>query len=288
MPRIAHIINPFKAPAGSDLEIAQPITIESIRQAKDAAEKLNPDLKVELLCATFPEDLAIIPPDFKNSGAILRSAADFGKFEIPLKLPLIADILQTAYNATDAEWIIYSNIDIGLHPSFYCRVAALLDEGYDAMMINRRRIPARYHSPADLPKILLEKGKSHPGFDCFVLHRSLIPKLRLEKVCIGVPFVEITLSQNIFALAGKWKIVADEWLTFHVGMEIFRKRAPKEYLDYNRGEYRKAIAQLWPSMDSRKLPYANLPPPLRWIEWGLHPCIPIKEAMKLEWQRVAG
>lgn len=283
--KLVHIINPFIPPSGSDLEYAQPITFATMRMAKEKAKDV---IEVELLATCFEEDEKTIPEDFKKTGFLTRSVLDEQDFEKKIKLPFIADILAKAVHESDAEYIIYTNIDIGLYPDFYLHVNDWLNEGHDALIINRKRIEPLYTKVEDLDKIFAQAGKSHPGFDCFVFHRNLFEKMELEKICIGVPFIEITFSQNLFHLAKKFKLVESDRNTFHIGMEIFKNRAPKEYFRYNRNEFRKAIKKLEPLLKSKNLPYSNLFLPLRIIKWGLHPCIPIKLGLKLEWRRMIG
>ena len=55
MLKIAHIINPIEVPTTSDLYIAQPITFETMRIAKEFAKD-----EVELYTAQYQEDLSII------------------------------------------------------------------------------------------------------------------------------------------------------------------------------------------------------------------------------------
>ena len=125
------------------------------------------------------------------------------------------------------------------------------------------------------------------------LHRQLMaprffPKFELAHVCVGVPFIGIITAQNLFAFGKNFLLLDQEHLTQHIGLEIFKKRAPKEYLGYNRTEFRKAIVALDPHLDSRKFPYSNLWLPFRLIKWGLHPSIPIKLALRLEWRQIWG
>lgn len=280
--KIAHIINPFIAPVTSDLAIAQPITFASIQLAK---EKAKDTADIELLAACYAEDAEVVPGFIRKTSFLQKSTLDQFDFKKKIKLPFIAEILEKAINETDAEYIIYSNIDIGLYPDFYMKVNELLNQGYDALIINRRRIEPIYTKPSELDRIFAQEGKSHPGFDCFVFHRSLFEKMFFENICIGVPFIEISFSQNLFHLAKKYKIVQTNDFTFHLGMEIFKKRAPKEYLLYNRNEFRKLIKKLDPILKSKNLPFSNLWLPIRIIKWGLHPCIPIKLGLKLEWRR---
>ena len=280
MLRIAHIINPFNADPSSDLYTAQPITFASMVAAKESAEN---SVEVSLFTAQFLEDRDCVPSTFKLTQDLERSVMDQDNFQKKLKLPLIADILGRLYESSNADYFIYTNVDIGLYPDFYMKIKSFIDSGLDAFIINRRRLPDGFDTIESLKEIYTLKGKKHPGFDCFVFKRDLFPKFSLEGICIGVPFIGITLSQNIFAFSERYKIFTDEILTFHIGEEIYRKRAPKEYFKYNQKEFWKAmnngpIKNLTP----KKMPYGNWPLPLRTIRWGLHPSIPIRLGLKLE------
>ena len=283
--RVAHIINPFIAPASSDLAYAQPITFETLRMAK---EKAREKMDIELLAACYAGDEAMVPAWIKKTTPLTRSVLDQQDFQKKIKLPFIADILEKAVHESTADYIIYSNVDIGLYPDFYTRLHTLLEEGYDALIINRKRIEPLYTRVSDLDKIWQQEGKKHPGFDCFIFHRELLSRMYLENICIGVPFIEISFSQNLFHLAKKFRLIETDNYTFHIGMEIFKKRAPKEYFMYNRKEYQKVIRQLDPVLASKNLPYADQWLPVRIIRWGLHPCIPIRLALKLEWRKWFG
>jgi hypothetical protein len=280
--KIAHIINPFIASPDSDLRYAQPITFESIRRA---AENAVNEMDIELLAASYEEDESIIPAFFRKTGFLERSVLDKNNFSKKIKLPLIADILSKAFHESTADYIIYSNVDIGLYPDFYQKLNKWINDGHDALIINRKRIPPLYTSVNDLDKIYKQEGKSHPGFDCFVFHRSLYNKIQLEGICIGVPFIEITFSQNLFHLAKNFRLIGSAEHTFHIGMEIFKNRAPKEYFNYNKKEFRKAISKLDSILKVENLPYYHLWLPIRIVKWGLHPCIPIKLALKLQWRK---
>ena len=67
----------------------------------------------------FKEDDAMVPDYFKKTAFLERSVADMAKFEKQKKLPLISDILANLFNATDADYLIYTNNDIILQPFFY-------------------------------------------------------------------------------------------------------------------------------------------------------------------------
>ncbi len=279
MHAIAHIINPFIAHPESDLFLAQPITFESLKNAKKKAEGL---VNIELWSAQYKEDEEIVPDFINKTKHLTRSVLDFHLFETKTKLPLITDILQRVYDESEAEYIIYTNVDIGLYPNFYVEVNNIINEGYDAFIINRRRLKAIYSSVNDLEKIYLDKGKSHPGFDCFVFHRQLFPKLLLNGICLGVPFFEISFSNNLFAFSQRFKLFDNEYLTFHIGEEIFRKRAPREYYNYHQQRFWELAKKLKPHLSPKKIPYGHYPLLLRLLKWGLHPCFPIKWMLQLE------
>lgn len=282
MPTIAHIVNIFRPAETSDLKLAQEVTVASMLRAKQSSVRPN---GITLLSANTLQDADMVPAGFVNTDPLQRNVTDLHQFERKMQLPILRDILDRAYHETRADYVIYSNADIGVQPHFYDAVLRFIEQGHDAFMINRRRIPEKFHSVGDLDAMLAERGKKHPGFDCFVFKRELYPKFSLADVCIGVPFIEITLSQNLFCFAENPKVFTDEHLTFHIGLEIFKGRAPRPYFNYNRKQYRQAIERIMPMLDSRKWTLGNALLPVRFIYWGLHPCFPIRLALKLEPRR---
>lgn len=282
--KIAHIINPFNADPSSDLHTAQPITFASMLHARDEAKE---NVNVELWTAQYPEDRNMVVEGFQATRDLDRSVLDLGTFEKQLKLPLIGDIVRRLFEESDAEYLIYTNVDIGVYPSFYSEINRFIDEGLDAFIINRRRLPAHFTKVEQLEEIYREEGKKHPGFDCFVFHRDLFTDFQMTEVCIGVPFIGITFAQNIFALAKNYRLFEEEILTFHIGMEIFKGRAAKDYFRYNRKQFWKAMnSSLKPHLSSKKWPYADRILPIRLIKWGLQPSLPIRLGLKLEWRKL--
>ncbi len=282
MPSIAHIVNLFQPSESSDLKLAQEVTIASMIRARKNAT--NPE-SIQLLSAQTAGDLGVIPTEFKATKNLTRHAAEIGGFDGQLALPILRDIIDRAYSETDAEYLIFSNVDIAVQPHFYDSVSQFIEAGHDAFIINRRRIPATYNSVEQLDEMLNTSGKTHPGFDCFVFHRSLYPKFNLADVCIGVPFIGITLAQNLFCFAKNPKVFTDEKLTFHIGMELFKGRAPKPYYNYNKGQFWKAMSSIDIELDSRKWPNGKWWFPFRLAYWGIHPSLPIRLALKLEPRR---
>ena len=278
---LAHLINPVCRPVDADLAETQHLTFESMRRAAETAAAVA---RIDLLTTQYPEDHEIIPAYFTRTRDLDRSVADLQRFSVPRKLPLLADLVERLHSSSTAEYLIYTNLDIILHPSFYVEVAARIRSGLDAFIINRRRVPGHYRAIEDLPAIYDLRGAPHPGFDCFVFHRSLYPAFQLGRVCVGIPFVEMMFSQNLFCHARRFALFDEDALTYHVGMEIFKKRDP-EYFAFNKAEFWKTIRALLPQLDSRKFPWGHRNVVYRMWRWGLHPAIPIRLALMLEPRR---
>lgn len=240
---------------------------------------------VQLLSANTEGDTSVVPNDFSRTAYLSRDVSNLDNFSKPRPFPILKDILDRLYNESDADYLIFTNVDIGVQPNFYSKVVEFIEAGHDAFIINRRRIPAKFSSVEELEDMYREHGKKHPGFDCFVFHRDLYPKFSLAEVCTGVPFIGITLAQNLFCFAKNPKVFTEERLTFHIGMEIFKGRAPREYLSYNRKQFWLAMNKIWQDLDSRKWPNGHWWLPFRMVYWGSHPSLPIRLAMKLEPRR---
>jgi len=277
--KLAHLINAFDPPSGSEFEYVQPITFESMRVAKAQSP-----VPVDLLAATTPEDHSIVPNYFQFTKDLDRTVRDvLGDNSVP-PMPLIADLIERLHASTDADYLIYTNVDIAVQPHFYTEVAKAIEAGNQAFIINRRRIPGHFRTIEELPEMYAATGKKHPGFDCFVFHRSLFPRIQLGHVCIGIPFIGILMAQNMFCYGEPFQLFEGAQLTFHVGEEVFKKRNQVLW-KHNQREFWGAIGKMWNDLDSRKWPYGRQWMPLRLVRWGLHPSLPIRLALKLELKR---
>lgn len=280
--RLAHIINPVKVSKSSDLYTAQPITFESMRRAKEMAG--NSGICVDLFTTQYEEDRRIIPDYFTVLPNLERSVLDFETFSKEKKLPLIQDILSRLHEHSDADYFIFTNVDIGLMPEFYVKVRKYIETGLDAFIINRRRIKGTYKVVNDLPQIYLDKGLPHPGFDCFVFHRDLYPKIRLDNICVGVPFIGVTLAYNLFSFSEKMKLFDEEHLTFHIGLDVMPRR-DQEYYWYNRRQFDVIYNEyLKDKLQLKNIPYSNIFFIGRYWKWGMNPSLFIFKLMNLEWK----
>jgi len=242
MRKIAHIINPFIVEPSSDLHLAQPITFETMRRARDFAAG---GVAVSLYSAQFPEDRACVPDDFCATPDLTRSILDFGAFPKKRKLPLLADILDRLYEASDADYLIFTNVDIAVMPHFYAAVNTIIDNGCDAFAINRRTIELKRARLDQLPLMYAEVGAPHEGHDCFVFRRDVYPKYRLGAICTGLWYIGRVLLWNLACHAKKFKEHKGRHLTFHLGNDrAFVNEENFPFFAHNKKEAEKIQAEL--------------------------------------------
>lgn len=242
MLKFAHIINPCKVGPNSDLYIAQPITFESMRVAK---EYVKEEIEVELVTTQFKVDSEIIPAYFNKAPNLERTIMDYGEFHPPRPLPLLKDVLDRLYDYSDAEYLIYTNSDIALQPYFYQVIAHHIKNGVDALVINRRTISKEYTSSEELPLMYGEIGKVHPGFDCFVFPRKAYPKYLLENICIGTSWIGRVFIWNLYCFSKNLLEIHNKALTFHIGDDrVWNSSKYSSYLSFNKHEAKKVHAQL--------------------------------------------
>ncbi len=226
--RFAHIISPVCVEESSSLFVAQPITFKSMENAKCFAKN---DVDVDLFSAHYPEDKGIIPEYFSLTPELTRSAIDLGTFKKTRKLPFIRDILDRLYEAApDADYMIYSNVDISLMPHFYSAISKIADKGYDAFILNRRTISDNFTEANMLPLMYAEVGKVHPGVDCFVFKRDLYPHFHLAKSFLGTLPIARCITSNLVVCCNKFLWVQKGDFTFHVGDD--RSWSAKTLQDY--------------------------------------------------------
>ncbi|MFA7570643.1 MAG: hypothetical protein WCY75_05260 [Sulfurimonadaceae bacterium] len=183
--------------------------------AKDFAEKF--DVNIEQYYTCFDEDLSICPNNFKKAGVLEHSVLDYSTFNKKRKLPLIKDILDKLYESSDADYFIYTNVDIALMPHFYLNVFKMINDGIDAIVINRRTISDRYTSIDEIPQMYSEIGEEHPGLDCFIFKRESYKFFNLDSACIGANSIGKILISNLILNSVNFRLFKNEHLTFHIG-----------------------------------------------------------------------
>ncbi len=226
--KISHIVNPVQVSPRSDLYVAQPVTFRAMRASK---QHCHDDLDIELQAVCYEEDAALVPEYFQSGPLLERSVMDVGDFRKRRKLPLIHDILKSAVERSDADYLIYTNVDISPMPFFYSAIGDALQE-YDALVINRRTIEKCPTGDRPLAFYYQQVGQSHPGFDCFVFKREHYRQYQLFDACIGANWIGRMLICNLLAYANHPAILTDAHLTFHLGDDRSWKTA--ENIDFDR------------------------------------------------------
>ncbi|MBW1914112.1 MAG: hypothetical protein JRI86_04160 [Deltaproteobacteria bacterium] len=239
MRQIAHIINPVKVNKSSDLFNAQPITFETMKIAKMAAKN---KVDVELFTAQYKEDRDVIPEGFTVTPDLSCSILDYGSFQEKRKLPLIRDILDQLYKSSNAEYFIFTNVDISLMPYFYLAIDDIIAKGFDSFVINRRTLPMDILSSDQLPFLFTQIGEKHRGYDCFIFKRDNYPKFRLGTSCIGIKGVGALLLLNLICYSTKFNLFKDLHLTFHLGNDKQWKNPQFiDYTEYNAKELKQVL-----------------------------------------------
>lgn len=202
--KIAHFVNvidPLRLTNKSDLHVAQPITLDSMILAKNFSSH-----DIKLYAVKHNSESVKLPAEFSFTQDLNRYCYDIFTHLPKVKhLPLIGDIFSAMNDVQDVDYLIYTNIDIGVVPSFYDDIAHYLHSGLQGLMINRRTMPTlinnqpvavnNYHEVFNL------SGLYHPGCDCFVFPRNILSKINLGNVFIGFPpvaaAIEFCLRQHI-------------------------------------------------------------------------------------------
>jgi len=277
--KIAHIVNPFNAKEDSEMAAAQLITFESMRRAKSfSSERVD----ISFFSAQFEEDLDSVPSDFTRTPNLSNSIIHEEGIKKEQTLPYLKDILDRLYENTDADYLVYSNVDIGLMPQFYTAVKEIINTGTDAFIINRRRVSGNYTSVNQLDQIYSETGFMHNGFDCFVFKRSLYPKFELGKVCVGIPHVGNTLAFNLMCFADKFRLFPHKHLTFHIGFELVKRWGNKSYLKHNKEEYLNVIKKNIHHLQLINVPGSSYPIHKRYFKWLMNPNLHFPTMLSLD------
>ncbi len=273
MLRISHILNLVSEKENKTLYESQQVPLASIQ---NAIEKVKGELNVELII-THNRNFPIELNQLGKVVALDRNVLSFGDFNSSKELPLLKDILEKGYHSSQAEYLIYSNSDIGLMPQFYKVISEHIANGHDAIVINRRRVKSTLNTTEQLNAIYSEIGLPHPGYDMFVFKRDLFPKFILNNICTGIPFAGNDLFYNLFCFAQKPVLLGDKHLTFHIGLELVKDWGNSKLQKHNYREFRKTTKALLPHMDISKFPGAGLPFFKRHLKWLMNSTISYPE-----------
>lgn len=276
----SHIVNPVGRNENAELFKTQLVTIDSFKRAKSATSS-----GIEV------ESIAVVTPHNGEAGAFAdktvfleRTVSDLHKFNQPRSLPLVSDLLDIGVACASGEYVVFTNSDIILTPWFYNCIAEFIDRGHDALVVNRRRIPVRLANQS-YEVMLAHAGYAHNGYDCFVFKKSLYGKFVKSGICIGIPMAGNDIFYNIFTHAENPALLANQHLTFHLGLELVKAWGTKEYVDYNYREFTSLLRKLKPAMSISKFPGSGLPFFKRHFRWLMNPTYDYKTMCALDFSQ---
>lgn len=235
--RIAHLINPVKVDEDRDLHFQQPFTFESMEYAKRFGEEYG--LDIEHFACFYPEDKEIVPVDYTLLPLLEESTS--GKFNVERKLPYFKEMLDKLYEASDADYFIQTNADIGLMPQFYLLVRDMIESQVESFCINKRIVPEEIRK-SGLPAIWSSIGEEHAGCDCFVFPRKLYPKFEIGEICMGTPWSETTLITNMIRYSKVFTVFKNAHATFHLGdRRVWLGHEYNDYRIHNTNEFARIL-----------------------------------------------
>lgn len=246
--KIAHLINPFNCSEDnpSYLYYAQPITFKSMRNAQLEANEEGIDVK--LYAVNYPEDDKIIPEYFIKLPHLKKSTmTEFPKESGNRKLPIIQEMFDSILQNSDADYIIFTNSDIGLQKHFYKEVyKKIVNDNLKSFVINRRDDIPKFKNgirltEQNLDLIYKEKGKKHPGKDCFIIERKILKKIDMNLMFTGFGGWGKTLVDLMKKLDKKSIVFTEEYLTFHLGADLAWNKDKKNKLKLKNLELKKII-----------------------------------------------
>ncbi len=267
-PKFAHIINTVSPADNASLASVQALTVATIHAARANAMG---KVEVELLSAQYENARATLPGGFLATSNLKECAANRKELNTKLKLPLLREILSKLNESKDATHFVYTNLDICVMPFFYETIASYVEQGYDAIVINRRRISARYLQEKDLNLMYAQAGGTHTGYDCFVFSRELLSKFIFKDIFIGTPPSGNDLFYNVFTFAKNPVLFAEKHLTFHAGMDLHKEWGDAGVNVFNQQQFMLLLKELRPSIDISKFPGAHERFFKRHFKWLMNP-----------------
>jgi hypothetical protein len=236
--KVSHAVNFYRA--GALGEKTQLLTANSMIDAV----ALSRD--VQLLAVVHENEKDAVPRSFEIAPPLRRTVADVHKFASARPFPLLFDILASAAaGAQPGSYLVYTNSDICLVPSFYRTVRSILARGVDCVVTNRRTV-APLESFGDAPEVAaLEVGWAHPGFDCFVFPTAWVEDFVANAACVGIGWVMRSLLYNLVVKARRMVILRNAHLTYHYGDDRpWNAPGLEEYTQHNLGEARAVVKAL--------------------------------------------
>ncbi len=200
--RLIHVLNPF-ASRETEGQSVQDRTIGSVRTALS----LSPGVKL----------VAVVTDEgrWHHFDSVVRlrveTTANNGK-------PRIFDLLEAGSSAPVAgDYIVFTNMDICVTPSFYAGVRELIAAGAEALIINRRTVHGWDPASSTAGLARYDLGDSHPGMDCFIFPRRWVDGFVTSPAVVGHGHVMRGLLYNLVVRAEPLVVLTNVAMTYHYG-----------------------------------------------------------------------
>lgn len=195
-----HIFAPYAVTTSSLAGIERALVLESWQTAANIAASNG--IHVEFLGCPLETDIEATPHFARTSSPIKHYAID----PFQRKFPTIGGIFDKGVNEGVGDYLVYTNMDIGVYPDFYVHSYNLLINAEKSrkekleMNLNASYTALEYTrvqsmklksdmKPPTLKEVLEypDVGR-HPGHDCFILPRKMVPlSMRSGGLVVGMP-----------------------------------------------------------------------------------------------------
>jgi hypothetical protein len=228
--KLVQVMNAYSIPGPRHTRVApfdQWSTIQSIQRAMKYAPS---ELEIDFVCAMFAHDMEALPELPCRKVLLHRSTkTEYPFFDKPKELPFIQDILDAAMEnerrrGNDNFFVMLTNSDISLTKDFYPFVYQKM-QTREAFSINRLTIPTNMvNETRDAEALLqqvdsvLDQGEEHPGYDCFIMHSSVLKRFRMGDLFAGHPPWGSLLMMTLRIMAYNYApFQSNVHKTFHLG-----------------------------------------------------------------------
>jgi hypothetical protein len=245
--RLIHVISPFHDKSSSTfkpLNVEQWSMLVSIQRARDTFLKSNDTGyhhhsfdQIQVVCAVLQSEFGVLKDIISDyCDRIVRlSKSTATEYQKEQALPFLQEIVETsiAQNQKDFYWMI-TNADICLTRSFYTVLEQELRERKAmALSINRMTVdlermptPTVSNNHDDAASLIIQADdmlkrnefQRHPGFDCFIIHSSVLQMIHFGDMFIGYPPWGSNLHLSLMIMAKNYaNIKSNGNGTFHLG-----------------------------------------------------------------------
>lgn len=238
--RFLHLLPIVGNSAPEELLLAQELTLRSI----EVARKFSSTIDVDVVGSRFFDEAT--PVDWMiDYPCLSTSFSDICGIDDGPRLPLLREVFLPLQDLTGYDYVIFSNIDIGIQPFFYDAIKRWTLEGLDAINITRRNIDMKIQE-ASLVKAYSANGKAHPGSDCFVFTPKSANRFIFGNVAMGLIPVDKTLALNLFSHAKAYRKLFNQHVSFHIGLDSDWMTNPNKLKmrQHNEEEFAKVLREI--------------------------------------------